>query len=103
MFISQYPPPDMGNSFCLVVSTLDSNPKCLRFQSTYCQSGDPEEHTTPTFSPTTRRQHQISHQIHLLLHPIDGSTSTSTPSSSKVYDHFIAQSLYVLPKANAID
>ncbi|GBM50858.1 hypothetical protein AVEN_140958-1 [Araneus ventricosus] len=46
-------------------------------------SGDPEEHGTPTFSPTTRWQHQKSHQFHLLLHPTDGSTSTSTPSSPK--------------------
>ncbi|GBO41167.1 hypothetical protein AVEN_161357-1 [Araneus ventricosus] len=27
MFISQYPPPDIGNSFCLVVKMLDSGPK----------------------------------------------------------------------------
>ncbi|GBM90683.1 hypothetical protein AVEN_217557-1 [Araneus ventricosus] len=46
----------------------------------YCHSGDPEEHATPTFSPTTRWQH---HKFHLPLHPSEGSTSTSTPSSPK--------------------
>ncbi|GBN11621.1 hypothetical protein AVEN_111506-1 [Araneus ventricosus] len=45
--------------------------------------GDLEEQATSTFNPTTRWQHQKSHQFHLLLHPTDGSTSTSTPSSPK--------------------
>ncbi|GBL83125.1 hypothetical protein AVEN_165342-1 [Araneus ventricosus] len=30
MYISQYPPLDVGNSFCLEVKMLDSGPKCLR-------------------------------------------------------------------------
>ncbi|GBM95592.1 hypothetical protein AVEN_207052-1 [Araneus ventricosus] len=31
MYISQYPPPDMGNSFCLVVWIFGSEPKGPRF------------------------------------------------------------------------
>ncbi|GBM06666.1 hypothetical protein AVEN_190883-1 [Araneus ventricosus] len=52
-----------GNSFCQVVKMLDLGPKGPRLKSTYCQSGDPEEHVTPTLNPTTRWQHQKSHQI----------------------------------------
>ncbi|GBL94456.1 hypothetical protein AVEN_235571-1 [Araneus ventricosus] len=50
--------------------------------------------SVPLLNGSTKK----SHQFHLLLHPTDGSpsTSTSTPSSPKfkVYDHFIAQSLH---------
>ncbi|GBN27332.1 hypothetical protein AVEN_29311-1 [Araneus ventricosus] len=42
LFISQYPPPDRENSFCLEVSILDSGPIGLQLQSTYCHSGDPD-------------------------------------------------------------
>ncbi|GBM83787.1 hypothetical protein AVEN_39412-1, partial [Araneus ventricosus] len=76
MFISPYPSPDIRNSFCLVVKIRDSEPKNARFESSYCHSGDPEEHTTPTFSPTTRWQHQKSHQFHLLLYPTDDNFYT---------------------------
>ncbi|GBO02831.1 hypothetical protein AVEN_205517-1 [Araneus ventricosus] len=31
MYISQYPPPDIGNSFCLVVRIFGSEPKGPRF------------------------------------------------------------------------
>ncbi|GBO32658.1 hypothetical protein AVEN_161823-1 [Araneus ventricosus] len=31
MYISQYPPPDVGNSFCLVVKMFGSEPKGPRF------------------------------------------------------------------------
>ncbi|GBN23829.1 hypothetical protein AVEN_137736-1 [Araneus ventricosus] len=31
MFIIQYPPPDIGNSFCLVVRIVGSEPKCPQF------------------------------------------------------------------------
>ncbi|GBM34544.1 hypothetical protein AVEN_77511-1 [Araneus ventricosus] len=87
MFVSSHPPSDIGNSFCLVAKMLDSGSKGPRFQSSYCHSGDPEEHATPTFSPTTRWQHQKSH---LLLRPTDGSTSTPSCPTYKVCD---AQSL----------
>ncbi|GBL78302.1 hypothetical protein AVEN_42839-1 [Araneus ventricosus] len=43
MFLSQYPPPDRGNYFCLVVKIHDSGSKGPSFKSTYCHSGDPEE------------------------------------------------------------
>ncbi|GBO07036.1 hypothetical protein AVEN_258301-1 [Araneus ventricosus] len=33
MFISRYPPLDIGNSFCLVVRIFVSEPKVLRFYS----------------------------------------------------------------------
>ncbi|GBO28277.1 hypothetical protein AVEN_82549-1 [Araneus ventricosus] len=57
MDISQYLPPDHGNSFCLVVKMLDSGHKDPRFKSTHCQSGDPDViHATP-IRPTTRWQH----------------------------------------------
>ncbi|GBN95736.1 hypothetical protein AVEN_47647-1 [Araneus ventricosus] len=39
MYMSQYQPPDKGNSFCLVVKMLDSGPKGPRFKSTHCHSG----------------------------------------------------------------
>ncbi|GBO40832.1 hypothetical protein AVEN_44076-1 [Araneus ventricosus] len=83
-----------------------------RFQALYCHSGDPEEHATPNFSPTTRWQHQ---KFNLLLHPTDGSTpqllhqalpnlKSMTISqhkgcdalhSTKSVTHFTAQSLHV--------
>ncbi|GBM77856.1 hypothetical protein AVEN_24608-1 [Araneus ventricosus] len=34
--ISQYLPPDGGNSFCLVVKIRDSGPKGARLKSTHC-------------------------------------------------------------------
>ncbi|GBO22407.1 hypothetical protein AVEN_18623-1 [Araneus ventricosus] len=34
MYISQYPPPDIGNSFCLVVRIFGSEPKGPRFYPT---------------------------------------------------------------------
>ncbi|GBM96647.1 hypothetical protein AVEN_240959-1 [Araneus ventricosus] len=91
MHISQHLPPDHGNSFCLVVKMLDSGHKGFRFKATHFQSGDREEHATPTFSPTNRWQFQKSRQFHLLLHSPEGSTTTptSTPVSQfKVYDTF---------------
>ncbi|GBL96721.1 hypothetical protein AVEN_111857-1 [Araneus ventricosus] len=35
MYISQYPPPDKDNSFCLVVKIRDSGPKGRRFETTH--------------------------------------------------------------------
>ncbi|GBN84305.1 hypothetical protein AVEN_121101-1 [Araneus ventricosus] len=61
MFISQYPPPARENSFCLVDSILDTGSIGLRLKSAYFHSGDPKEHETPTFNPTTRWQHQKNH------------------------------------------
>ncbi|GBM72076.1 hypothetical protein AVEN_266496-1 [Araneus ventricosus] len=60
MYISLYPPPDRGNSFCLVVKMLDSGTKSIiRFKTTHCHSGDPDViNATPTFSLTTIWQHQ---------------------------------------------
>ncbi|GBM46599.1 hypothetical protein AVEN_95597-1 [Araneus ventricosus] len=93
MYISQYPPPDRGNSFCQVVKIRESGPKGPRFKSTHCHSGNPDViHATPTFSPTTRWQHQKSHHFHLLVYSPDGSTPipTSTQFSQfKVYDQII--------------
>ncbi|GBN76751.1 hypothetical protein AVEN_75715-1 [Araneus ventricosus] len=42
MYVSQYPPPDRGNSFCLVIKIRDSVPKGPRFKTTYCHSDDPD-------------------------------------------------------------
>ncbi|GBN77498.1 hypothetical protein AVEN_256486-1 [Araneus ventricosus] len=92
MFIIQYPPPDIGNSFCLVVRIFGSEPKGPQFY--------PRTATVVTRKNT---------QQHLLSVPLlDGSTKNSiyfyiqqmaatqlTPISPKfkVYVHFIAQSL----------
>ncbi|GBN29460.1 hypothetical protein AVEN_109440-1 [Araneus ventricosus] len=93
-YISQYPPPDIGNSFCLVVRIFGSEPKGPRFY--------------PAAKLVTRGQRT--------LHSPDGSTTTPTATqlsqfkacdtfhstkpvthftARKVYDHFIAQSLHV--------
>ncbi|GBO30445.1 hypothetical protein AVEN_105152-1 [Araneus ventricosus] len=60
MYISQYPPPKRGNSSCLMVKMLDWGHKGTRSKTTHCQSGDPEEHAKPTFSPRNKWQHQKS-------------------------------------------
>ncbi|GBN52474.1 hypothetical protein AVEN_28062-1 [Araneus ventricosus] len=95
MYISQYPPPDMGNSFCLVVRIFGSEPKGPRFYpAAKVVTRADKEHAT-TFSPTNRWQHQISGQFHLLLHSPDGSTTQLLQQrispNSKPMTHFIAQ------------
>ncbi|GBN10174.1 hypothetical protein AVEN_253402-1 [Araneus ventricosus] len=92
MFISQYPRPDIGHSFCLVVRIFGSEPKGPRFY---------------TATVVTRKNTQ-----HLLSVPLlDGSTKNSiyfyiqqmvAPQllhqalpNSKSVTHFTAQSLYV--------
>ncbi|GBM35806.1 hypothetical protein AVEN_43501-1 [Araneus ventricosus] len=63
----------------------DSGPKGPRFKNyALPQWGLPDEvHATPTFSSTTRRQHQKSHQFHHLLHSPDGSPTTPTAELSQ--------------------
>ncbi|GBN99525.1 hypothetical protein AVEN_46564-1 [Araneus ventricosus] len=49
------------------------------------------EHSTTTFSPATRWQHQKSHHFYILPHSPDRSTTTPTAtqlSQFKVYDTF---------------
>ncbi|GBL69502.1 hypothetical protein AVEN_148750-1 [Araneus ventricosus] len=59
MFIIQYPPPNIGNSFCLVVNIFGSEPEGPRFHS--------------TAKGVTRKNTQ-----HLLsVPPPDGSTTNS--------------------------
>ncbi|GBM39770.1 hypothetical protein AVEN_107182-1 [Araneus ventricosus] len=90
MFISQHPPLNKGNSFCLVVKTRDSGPKVSGSKLRVCHSGDPEDHATPTFSPTGCPKNHINsiyhyiQQMAALLHKL---------SQLKVYDHFKARSL----------
>ncbi|GBO20018.1 hypothetical protein AVEN_14435-1 [Araneus ventricosus] len=92
MYISQYPPPDGGNSFCLVVKIRNSGPKGPRFKSTHCHSGDSRTKNTqqllsvPLLDGSTK-----NHIIHLLLHSPDDSSTTPTAtqlSQFKVYDTF---------------
>ncbi|GBN16617.1 hypothetical protein AVEN_93152-1 [Araneus ventricosus] len=75
-----------------MVKIRDSGPKGPRFKSTHCHSGVTDKvHATPTFSPTTRWEHQKSHQFHLLLHSPDDSTTTPIAtqlSHFKDYDTF---------------
>ncbi|GBO14285.1 hypothetical protein AVEN_156379-1 [Araneus ventricosus] len=92
MYISQYPPLDIGNSFCLVVKMPTRDPKVSgSIMSPKWWLADKEHATTTTFSPTIRWQHHKLRQFHLLLHSTDGSTTTPTAmqlSQFKVYDAF---------------
>ncbi|GBM24660.1 hypothetical protein AVEN_272890-1 [Araneus ventricosus] len=93
MYISQYPPPNRGNSFCLVDKKLDSGPKGPRFKSCYCHSGDPDMiHTQHLLSvPLLDGSTKKSHQFHRLLLSPYGSTTTPTAtqrSQFKVSDTF---------------
>ncbi|GBO33337.1 hypothetical protein AVEN_149716-1 [Araneus ventricosus] len=98
MYISQYPPPYMGNSFCLVVRIFGSQPRGPQFYPPAAQSGD---------SRTKNTQQQVS------VPPIDSSTKYQVNSifcyihqmaarqllqqrsspNSKPVTHFTAQSL----------
>ncbi|GBN86034.1 hypothetical protein AVEN_56395-1 [Araneus ventricosus] len=92
MFIIQYPPPGIGNSFCLVVRMFGSGSKGPQLYPRTATVVDPEEHATPTFSPdgsTTNSIHLYIHQMAApqLLHQ-------ALPNSKSV-THFTAQSLHV--------
>ncbi|GBM60156.1 hypothetical protein AVEN_147481-1 [Araneus ventricosus] len=64
MYIRQYPPPDIGNSFCLVVRIFGSEPKGPRFYPA-AKVGD---------SRTKNPQQQLSVPL------IDGSTKNQVNS-----------------------
>ncbi|GBO10111.1 hypothetical protein AVEN_165479-1 [Araneus ventricosus] len=92
MYISQYPPPHSGNSFCLGLRCSMRDPKVpgTKLRTATVVTTGRSTHTL-TFSPTSKWQHQKSHQFHLLLHSPDCSTTTPTatqPSEFKVYDKF---------------
>ncbi|GBO30606.1 hypothetical protein AVEN_273170-1 [Araneus ventricosus] len=72
MYISKYSPPDIGNSFCLVVRIFGSEPKGPRFYPAA------KVVTRNNFQSHYRWRHQKSGQFHLLLHSPDGSTTTPT-------------------------
>ncbi|GBO19989.1 hypothetical protein AVEN_251511-1 [Araneus ventricosus] len=105
MYISQYPPPDIWNSFCLVVRVFGSEPKGPRFYPAAKVVTRGRRTRNNNFSPTNRWQHQKSGHFHLLLHSPDGSSTTPTATqlsqfkacdtfhSTKSMTHFIAQSL----------
>ncbi|GBM60434.1 hypothetical protein AVEN_785-1 [Araneus ventricosus] len=99
LLISQYPPLDSENSFCLVVKILDSGPKSLRLKANTSK--------VMTRGQRTRNNNFQSH--YYMAAPKITHDSTTTPTASqlsqfKVCDafhstksktHFIPQSLHV--------
>ncbi|GBN52347.1 hypothetical protein AVEN_70574-1 [Araneus ventricosus] len=106
MYISQYPPPDIGNSFCLVVRIFGSEPKCPRFYpaaKVVTRTKNTQQLSVPLIDGSTKDQVNsifcYIHQMAALQLLQQCSSPNSKPvthfTARKVYDHLIAQSLQV--------
>ncbi|GBM63389.1 hypothetical protein AVEN_64630-1 [Araneus ventricosus] len=80
MFIIQYPPPDIGNSFCLVVRIFGSEPKGPRFypRTAIVVTRKNTQHllSVPLLDGSTKNS--IYFCIHQMAAPKIPSTSAST-------------------------
>ncbi|GBO24156.1 hypothetical protein AVEN_199866-1 [Araneus ventricosus] len=97
MFINPYPPPGIGNSFCLVVKIRDSEPKGSRFESSCCHRVTRKNTQHPPSVHTTRWQHQKNHinSIFCYVHQMAAPQLLQQRSfpNSKSMTYFTAQRL----------
>ncbi|GBL87463.1 hypothetical protein AVEN_264960-1 [Araneus ventricosus] len=95
MYISQYPPPDIGNFFCLVVRIFGSEPKGPRFYPRR-QSGDSRTKNTQQQLSVPLIDGSIKNQVNSIfcyIHQMAALKLLQQRNSpnSKPMTHFIAQ------------
>ncbi|GBN79278.1 hypothetical protein AVEN_223687-1 [Araneus ventricosus] len=103
VYISQYPPPDIGNSFCLVVRIFGSEPKGPRFYpaAIFCYIHQMAERQllqqriSPNSKPMT---HFTAQSLHVPAHHQSGQQSAHMHAAHRFLDiQIISNKLGVAP------